>query len=176
MNTIQKYLSLTAILATGCSPSNQQTEVSTPEPAPVLTQEPDCRSLDLTQKLGFKATFLVVEVGKFCYRIGSKEKHLYDEIFRCDDLNRPLPEYYMVMREFSGPNKDSMQINVVLSVSNETMEYLPFWRDSSGKFSSLPLQSLPQQELEEMFYQGKQMLDQVREVPSVCKKLSEYKP
>ena len=174
----QQYLSVTAItLAAACAPSVQEAKavksvatVSRPKPL-----QSDCSNLDLTQKVGFSTVF-EIEEKTFRYRINQKEKYYYDELYQCDKLQRPLPDHFMVMREFSGPKKDAMQINAVLAVHGEQMDYIPFWRDPSGTYSSVPGQSLPQPELEDMFSKGRLMLDHAKNLPGVCEKLLNYKP
>ncbi|MDP3698392.1 MAG: hypothetical protein Q8R47_02290 [Nanoarchaeota archaeon] len=169
----QNYLSIYAMVAAmGCAPAALSAKVPTPAPEP---REPDCRSLDLTKKVGFSASFEVKGAGKFCYHIAQKEKHFFDELYQCDEQQRPVPEHFMVMREFAGPRKDAMQINAVLAVDGKNMDYVPFWRDPSGSFSSVPDQPLPQPELEDMFYKGRKMLDNAKRIPQVCKELLDYR-
>ena len=80
----------------------------------------------------------------------------------------------MIFREFAGPNKDYMEIKVVLAVSGELMDYVPFWQDSSGNVTSVPGQPVSN-ELAGMFQNGRKMLDYTRKVPQVCQGLLEYK-
>ena len=171
-----KYLPLTAALLVGCSNSVQQAKTTTPTPT-ITTRptRPDCSKLDLTQKFGFETSFLVEGAGRFCYGIFSKENHYYDKVYECDKERRPLPDHYMIFREFAGPNKDYMEIKAVLAVSGELMDYVPFWQDSSGKVTSVPGQPVSP-ELGEMFSKGRKMLDYTRRVPQVCQQLKEYKP
>ena len=167
-----KYLYLTAAVLMSCSPAVQPAKVST-MPASKPTQ-PDCSNVNLTQKVGFATTF-DVQGKRFRYRIAQKEKHYYDEIYQCDEQKRPIPDHFMVMREFAGPHKYAMQINAVLAVEGDNMDYIPFWRDPSGKFSSVPNQPLPQPELEDMFSRGIKMLDSAKKIPEVCKELLDYR-
>jgi len=165
MNT--KYLPLALLI--GCSPAAQSTKVLSPEP-----QKPDCSSLDLTQKVGF-ATSFTVGGEKSCYRIRSKENHYYDYFSNCDEQGMPLPERLEIMREFAGPKVGSMQMNYILSVSGKKIEYIPFWRDTSGKISTVPFAPIPE-DLEDYFHRGSMMLDQAKNLPEVCQQLLEYKP
>jgi len=171
-----KYLPLALLI--GCAPAVQQAKVNNTTPAPIITSkptQPDCSKLDLTQKVGFSTSFPVPGGETFCYGIFSKENHFYDKIYSCDQEGRPLPDHYMIFREFSGPNKDYMEIKVVLEVQGELMKDVPFWQDSSGKVTSVPGQPVSP-ELGEMFSKGRMMLDYTRKVPQVCQQLLEYKP
>ena len=173
MNT--KVLSLTAALLLGCSNAVQQAKTTTPTPTiAIKPARPDCSKLDLTQKVGFETSFLVEGARRFCYGIFSKENHYYDKVYECDKERRPLPDHYMIFREFAGPNKDYMEIKVVLAVSGELMDYVPFWQDSSGNVTSVPGQPVSN-ELAGMFQNGRKMLDYTRKVPQVCQGLLEYK-
>ena len=174
MNT--KYLSLAALLV-GCSNAAQQTKVTTPAPTLTITAKPaapDCRNLDLTQKVGFSTRF-DADGDKYCYRIDRKENHFYDQLYQCDEQYRPMSDNFMIAREFAGPRKGEMQINAVRAVEGDNMDYIPFWRDPQGKITSVPHQKI-QPELEDMFYRGRKMLDMTKNHPYVCLELLDYNP
>ncbi|MDP3698393.1 MAG: hypothetical protein Q8R47_02295 [Nanoarchaeota archaeon] len=172
MNT--KYLSLTAALLVGCSNSLQQAKItSTPAPKPTQVL-PDCRSLDLTQKVGFHTSFTISE-RRFCYAIASKENHYYDKITECDSEGMPLPQQGITIREFAGPNKGSMELIYILKMSGNDFDYIPFWRDASGKISTLPSGVMPEN-IGKVLDAGKNMLDVIKTTPEVCQQLLEYKP
>lgn len=174
MNTaFGKYLSLTAALsAINCSPAAQQAKVSSQAGS---AQKYDCSSLDLTQKAGFSTSY-VANKEKFCYDISSEEGRYYDFIANCDERKMPLPGYAAVLREFAGPEKGLIELRLVLKVSGDSIEYIPFVREPSGEISTLP--GVPKEifpkNLEQLFSNGVEMLDQAKNVPEVCKELLEY--
>ena len=165
-----KYLPLALLI--GCSPAAQPTKA--PTPAPELVREPDCSSLDLTSKVGFHTSFTISE-RRFCYAISSKENHYYDKITECDSKGMPLPQQGITIREFAGPNKGYMELIYILKVYGNDFDYIPFWRDASGKISTLPSGVMPDN-IGKVLDAGKNMLDVVKTTPEVCQRLMEYKP
>lgn len=174
--TSGKYLPLTTILlAMNCSPSVQQAEVKTkPEVTVTAKQEYDCSNLDLTQKVGFFTSF-TYRGERFCYHISSNDEHYYEGIADCDELGRPLPEHVVAVREFAGSKKGFMQLNMVLEVNGNTVNYLPFYREPSGEIRARFPESPVPHNLEQLFYLGGKKLDTVKNFPQVCKELLEYK-
>lgn len=175
MNSIQKYLSLTALLAVGCNPSSQQTKANHPAtPTPPAVVQPDCSSLDLTQKVGFETSFYY-EGNKFCYRINSNEKAYAEVLFTCDNQKNPLEDRAVVIRNFAGPNLGHMQVNLILKVlPGGLFEYVPFVRNPLGEIRTPLPHAIPPTNLEQLFQDGARMLDQTKKLPSVCKELVEY--
>jgi len=182
MNTSHKYASVTALLAMGCSSSTQQAKVNNPEPV-----EPDCSSLDLTQKVDFSTSFTFGE-DRFCYRISSRGEHYFDAIGNCDEQGRPLPKSVIVIREFAGPKAGYMESKVFLDVSGDSMDYILFNRELSGKINLLnshntPVANVPDSieqllqngTMEQVFQNGAELLDQIKNYPAVCKELVKYK-
>ncbi len=163
-----KYLPLALLLS--CTPPAKK--IVPPEPVPM---QPDCSSVDLIQKVGFSTSFMN-EGERFCYRIASQENHYYDIINKCDKQGKLLPEQNaVIMREFAGPRKGSMEIKAILTVSGNSMEYIPFLREPSGEISTLPFVTVPK-EIGRLFDAGKNMLDQAKYIPEVCQELLKYKP
>ena len=170
--TIQKYLPLTALLVIGCAGVN----------SPGSVKDERCSSLDLTLKAGFSTAFTPNE-NTFCYRISSEGNRIYESINTCDGQGLPIPKNSIFIREYSGPEKGSMQLRYVVNVSSEgAIENIPFQRDLDGKISvvypnaaHLLKDAELVKELEQLFDTGAKMLDETKKVPSVCKELLEYK-
>ena len=80
----------------------------------------------------------------------------------------------MVTREFTGPRKGFMQLNYILNVSENRTDYMPFWREPSGKIGTFPFVDIPKN-IEQEFTRGSARLDKAKNVPEVCKQLLEYK-
>lgn len=188
MKTFHKYVSITALLTAGCSASTPQAKV---EPAKVQHPEPvepDCSSLDLTKKVDFSTSFTFGE-DRFCYRISSRGQHYFDAIGNCDEQGTPLPKSATVIREFAGPKAGYMESKVILDVSGDSMNYLLFNRELSGKINLLdshntPVTSVPASieqllqdgSMEQIFQNGAELLDQIRYHPAVCTELMKYRP
>ncbi|GEM_PF-4778330 len=162
-----KYLPLTLLL--GCSPA-APTKVAAP--VPQLSQ-PNCSSLDLTQKVGFSTAFTIDEK-RFCYGISAKENHYYDRITRCDTQGMPLPQQGIISREFAGPRKDAMELLYIQEIDGDNVKYIPFWREPSGEVSTVPTQSVPEN-IGQVFQKGRKMLDVLKTTPEICQQLTEYK-
>lgn len=162
-----KYLSLALLIS--CTPAAPKREAP-PEPV-----QPDCSSLDLTQKVGFSTSFM--DDGKnFCYKIQSRGAYFFDSLWQCDAQGKQLSEQLEFIRDFAGPGKGEMDINYILNVSETRKEFIPFVRKTSGEiYSPLPFVDVPK-DMETYFQQGAKMLDQAKKVSEVCKKLLEYKP
>ena len=164
-------------LLLSCNPSTQQKKTydtsSTPLTIPVPIQA-DCSSLDLTQKVGFSTSYITDE-NKFCYKIVSNGAYFFDSLSLCDAQGRPIPGYLEFIRDFAGPKKGEMQINSILQVSDTRKEFIPFWREASGKISTILFRDVPK-DMESNFQHGAKMLDQARTLPEVCQELLKYKP
>ncbi|MDO8511133.1 MAG: hypothetical protein Q7S55_03120 [Nanoarchaeota archaeon] len=182
MNTFHKYASVTALLAIGCSSSTQQAKVNDPVPV-----EPDCSSLDLTQKVDFFTSFTHGE-DRFCYLISSRGEHYFDAIGNCDEQERPLPKSATVTREFAGPKVGYMELKLILAVSGYSIDYIQFYREPSGEIGTNIAQNSPMFSypddigqllqngiIEGLFQSGVSILDETKNYPPVCKELVRYK-
>lgn len=183
-----KYLSLAAALLLSCS-TTPQIKAPAQEKLPARESAPDCSSLDLTQKVGFSTSF-TFGGDRFCYHISSRGEHYFShDIGTCDEQGRPLPKSVMVTRKFAGSKAGHMQSKVILDVSGDSMEYIQFYREPSGKISLLDPQNTPVADvpygielllqngtMEQLFQNGAKLLDQMRYHPPVCKELVMYKP
>ena len=127
-----------------------------------------CGSLDLQQKLGFETSFVSGGM-KLCYGINSNDNSNFFEYL--GPCAKDAGDVGFV-RYFAGSEKGKMEMTVIL---NSNGDYLPFWRDSSGKITSMIFTPVPE-EAPKFFDFGASELDKVKRKVDVCEALLKYTP
>lgn len=169
---LQSLTLASTLMAASCSTAVQHAAVDNVNKR--TEREYDCSSLDLTKKPGFKTSFMVGE-NRFCYNVSLSRGELSEAIFDCDDRGNPLAGHSIAIRGLSGQYKGYMKMNVVVEVFGDSITYVPFLRSPHGKIIyDNGVAELGN--LEQLFKNGKRMLELSKNRPDVCKELLEYQP
>ena len=161
------YASLVAVMLNSCFSKPDASEEGLHPGIADAVKLALCGSLDLQQKLGFKTSFVSDEV-ELCYGIDSNNSGAFEYLGPC----KPVEGSIGFSRYLNGPEKDVMQMVIVISSNGD---YLPFWRDSSEKITSMMFTPIPE-DAKEQFDFGVSELNKVKRKVDVCEALLKYTP
>ena len=131
--------------------------------------EVDCSKIDLEEKAGF-STVIEDERGSMCYRITADAGDLYEFAGFC----KPKEGTFQFYRHFAGRDKGGMEADYHSSYSG-IPAIISLGRTPSGYITFPSGIRIPEEEAEQIFRNGAEVLDSMKKSPQVCRELLEYK-
>ncbi len=133
-------------------------------------EQPDCSSMDLTEKVGFSTKVNPGSEHEGCYKINSGGGQYFEYFALCSP---PVPGNRECYRSLAGPDKGQIELQYVSDFMG-LLGYTSFIKTLSGEIKSPDGAEIPS-DAEQGFKLCEELLNWALQVPKVCSELQEYK-